>query len=84
MSEMETITLGGGCFWCVEAVYSELKGVVKVDAGYSGGDVANPSYREVCTGETGHAEVVQVTFDPKVISLREILTVFFLSTIPRL
>ncbi len=77
MSELETITLGGGCFWCVEAVYSELRGVVKVESGYSGGEVKNPSYREVCTGRTGHAEVAQVTFDPRLISLKEILTVFF-------
>ncbi len=77
VSKMETVTLGGGCFWCVEAVYRELKGVVSVEPGYSGGSVANPSYREVCTGETGHAEVVQVVFDPKLISLRDILDVFF-------
>lgn len=77
VSEMETITIGGGCFWCVEAVYSELKGVISVEPGYSGGDVANPTYREVCTGDTGHAEVVQVTFDPRVISLKDILEVFF-------
>ena len=73
----ESITLGGGCFWCVEAVYEELKGVERVESGYSGGKVANPTYRQVCTGTTGHAEVVQVTFDPKVISLKEILEVFF-------
>jgi len=73
----EAITLGGGCFWCVEAVYEELKGVERVESGYSGGKVANPSYRQVCTGTTGHAEVVQVTFDPKVISLKEILEIFF-------
>ena len=73
----ELITLGGGCFWCVEAVYEELKGVERVESGYSGGKVANPSYRQVCTGTTGHAEVVQVTFDPKVIALKEILEIFF-------
>jgi peptide-methionine (S)-S-oxide reductase len=73
----EVITLGGGCFWCVEAVYEELKGVERVESGYSGGKVANPSYRQVCTGTTGHAEVVQVTFDAKVISLKEILEIFF-------
>jgi len=73
----EGITLGGGCFWCVEAVYEELKGIERVESGYSGGKVANPSYRQVCTGTTGHAEVVQVTFDPKVISLKEILEIFF-------
>lgn len=73
----ELATLGGGCFWCLEAVYQELEGVLKVESGYSGGRVANPSYREVCTGTTGHAEVVQLTFDPQVISFREILHVFF-------
>jgi len=73
----EVITLGGGCFWCVEAVYEELKGVERVESGYSGGKVANPSYRQVSTGNTGHAEVVQVTFYPKVISLKEILEIFF-------
>ena len=70
-------TLGGGCFWCIEAVFSELKGVVKAESGYSGGTVSNPSYEDVCTDETGHAEVVQVTFDPKLISYNEILHVFF-------
>jgi peptide-methionine (S)-S-oxide reductase len=70
-------TLGGGCFWCLEAVYDELNGVESVESGYSGGTVANPSYRQVCTGATGHAEVVQVTFDPAVVSFKEILEVFF-------
>jgi peptide-methionine (S)-S-oxide reductase len=73
----EVITLGGGCFWCVEAVFGELKGVEKVVSGYCNGKVKNPTYKEVCTGLTGHAEVVQVTFDPKIISLTEILEVFF-------
>jgi peptide-methionine (S)-S-oxide reductase len=73
----EAATLGGGCFWCLEAVYSELKGVVKAISGYSGGNVPSPSYEDVCTDETGHAEVVQITFDPKVITYREILQVFF-------
>ncbi len=73
----EVATLGGGCFWCLEAVYDELKGVEDVVSGYAGGTVANPSYQLVCTGRTGHAEVVQVTFDPAVISYREILQVFF-------
>jgi peptide-methionine (S)-S-oxide reductase len=73
----EVATLGGGCFWCTEAVFLELKGVTKVESGYSGGTVANPSYEEVCTGKTGHAEVVQVTFDPQTISFRQILQVFF-------
>ena len=73
----QVATLGGGCFWCIEAVYSELKGVVKAESGYAGGNVTNPSYEDVCTDETGHAEVVQITFDPNVISYREILQVFF-------
>jgi peptide-methionine (S)-S-oxide reductase len=73
----EVVTLAGGCFWCLEAVYDELKGVLDVVSGYSGGQVINPSYKAVCTGETGHAEVVQVTFDPQVISYRELLELFF-------
>ena len=73
----EIATLAGGCFWCLEAVYDELKGVMDVVSGYSGGNVANPSYEAVCTGKTGHAEVVQVTFDPAVISYRQLLQVFF-------
>jgi peptide-methionine (S)-S-oxide reductase len=73
----DTVTLGGGCFWCLEAVYRELTGVEKVESGYSGGTVPNPTYEQVCTGTTGHAEVVQVTFDPAIISFREILEVFF-------
>jgi peptide-methionine (S)-S-oxide reductase len=74
---LSTATLGGGCFWCLEAVYDQLNGVEKVVSGYAGGNVPNPSYRQVCTGTTGHAEVVQITFDPQVISFREILEVFF-------
>lgn len=73
----EFATLGGGCFWCVEAIYQDLKGVLKVESGYSGGHVDNPTYREVCSGLTGHAEVIHVTFDPAVISFKEILEVFF-------
>ncbi len=73
----ETLTLGGGCFWCMEAVFKDLKGVDQVVSGYSGGRVPNPSYEQVCTGRTGHAEVVQVTFDPSVVSLRDLLHVFF-------
>jgi peptide-methionine (S)-S-oxide reductase len=73
----EVATLGGGCFWCLEAVYVELRGVEKVESGYSGGTVPDPTYRQVCTGTTGHAEVVQVTFDPEVVSFWEILEVFF-------
>lgn len=75
--QMETATLGGGCFWCVEAIFQDLKGVQKVESGYTGGHVANPTYREICTGTTGHAEVIQVTFDPAVISFKEILEIFF-------
>ena len=74
----EVATLAGGCFWCLEAVYDQLIGIESVESGYMGGSVANPSYDEVCTGTTGHAEVVQVTFDPKVLSFRELLEVFFL------
>jgi peptide-methionine (S)-S-oxide reductase len=76
-SRTEVATLGGGCFWCLEPVYEELKGVEKVESGYSGGTVPNPTYRQVCTETTGHAEVVQVTFDPEVVTFREILEVFF-------
>ncbi|MGI9175747.1 MAG: peptide-methionine (S)-S-oxide reductase MsrA [Rhodothermales bacterium] len=73
----EVATLGGGCFWCTEAVFEEIRGVESVVSGYAGGDVENPTYRQICTGRTGHAEVVQVTFDPDVISYREILQIFF-------
>ena len=73
----ETITLAGGCFWCVEAVFDEMKGVLSVDSGYANGHVANPSYQAVCTGMTGHAEVAQIKFDPSIISVRDILNVFF-------
>lgn len=75
--QKEIATLGGGCFWCLEAVYDELRGVEDVVSGYSGGHLKDPSYELVCSGATGHAEVVQVTFDPAVISYREILEVFF-------
>jgi peptide-methionine (S)-S-oxide reductase len=73
----EVITFGGGCFWCTEAIFDELKGVKHVESGYSGGTMPNPSYEQVCTGTTGHAEVNQVTFDPQVISLNDILHIFF-------
>jgi peptide-methionine (S)-S-oxide reductase len=76
-SRTEVATLGGGCFWCLEAVYQELRGVEKVESGYSGGDVPNPTYRQVCSETTGHAEVVQVTFDPNEVSYRDILEVYF-------
>ncbi len=73
----EVATLGGGCFWCIEAVFAGLKGVKSVKSGYSGGQTLNPTYRQVCEGTTGHAEVVQVEFDPAVITFAEILEVFF-------
>ena len=73
----EIATLAGGCFWCIEAVFDELKGVESVKSGYSGGTVAQPSYRLVCTGTTGHAEAARIAFDPKVISFKQILEVFF-------
>jgi len=78
MSEKtEIATLGGGCFWCLEAVFDELDGVLHVESGYAGGTVAHPTYRQVCTGTTGHAEAVQITFDRSRISFQEILHVFF-------
>ncbi len=73
----ETITLGGGCFWCLEAVFDELKGVTKVESGYAGGHVANPSYTQVSDGDTGHAEVVQITFDPQVVTRDTVLRAYF-------
>ena len=74
---LELATLAGGCFWCLDAVYRDLKGVVRVEAGYSGGRVANPSYKSVCSGETGHAEVVRIEFDPAQVPFRDLLRVFF-------
>lgn len=74
---LEVATLGGGCFWCLEAVYQSLEGVVKVESGYTGGSVKNPSYKEVCTGRTGHAEVVQVTFNPAAITYQDIIDIFW-------
>mgnify|MGYP003694995345 CR=1 FL=1 len=74
---MDTATLGAGCFWCIEAVFQELKGVESVTSGYAGGFIKNPSYKEVCTGRTGHAEVAQIVFDPDVISFDELLEVFW-------
>ena len=76
-SDREIATLAGGCFWCLEAVYNDLKGVESVESGYMGGKTANPSYEDVCSGETGHAEVVRLSFDPKSVSFKEILEVFF-------
>lgn len=74
---MELATFGAGCFWCVEAVFQDLQGVQKVVSGYSNGRIANPTYREVCSGLTGHAEVIQITYDPQVISFKELLEVFW-------
>jgi peptide-methionine (S)-S-oxide reductase len=74
---IDTATLAGGCFWCLEAAFDQLKGVESVQSGYAGGNVANPTYEQVCTGRTGHAEVVQVRFDPDVITYRDLLEVFF-------
>lgn len=76
-SEIDTITLGGGCFWCTEAVYERVQGVTAVESGYCNGHVVKPSYEQVCTGTTGHAEVVKVSFDPAQIGLREVLEIFF-------
>ncbi len=76
-TKLETAVLGGGCFWCLEAVYDELQGVASVENGYAGGTAPEPSYEQVCSGRTGHAEVVRITFDPGVVSYRELLQVFF-------
>lgn len=77
LSTREIATLAGGCFWCLEAVYETLRGVLEVEPGYSGGHVSHPTYEQVCTGTTGHAEAVRITFDPQVISYRDLLEVFF-------
>ncbi len=74
----EVLTLGGGCFWCIEAVFDMVRGVSSVESGYSGGQIPKPTYREVCSGETGHAEVVQISYDPGIISTRELLEIFFI------
>ncbi|MFL6215938.1 MAG: peptide-methionine (S)-S-oxide reductase MsrA [Blastocatellia bacterium] len=76
-ADKEVATLAGGCFWCLEAVFKDLRGVESAVSGYSGGSVANPTYQQVCAGTTGHAEVVQVTFDPRVVTFRDIIEVFF-------
>jgi peptide-methionine (S)-S-oxide reductase len=76
-NSQETVTLAGGCFWCIEAVFQEINGVENVVSGYTGGTTVNPTYKQVCSGETGHAEAVQVSFDPSKISYREILEIFF-------
>lgn len=76
-NKFESIVLGGGCFWCIEAVFDRVKGIEAAISGYAGGDVDNPTYEQVCSGETGHAEVTKITFDPGVISLEDILHIFF-------
>src|SRR5512145_2437984 len=76
-TNLHTATLAGGCFWCLEAVFDQVKGVHGVESGYAGGHTKNPSYREVCNGDTGHAEVVQVHYDPNVVSYQDILNIFF-------
>lgn len=76
-AKLETATLGAGCFWCVEAIFQDIKGIERVESGYSGGSTKNPTYEEVCSGKTGHAEVAQITFDPSVITYEQLLTVFF-------
>ena len=75
--QLSTATFGNGCFWCTEAIFQQLKGVETVVPGYTGGEVKNPTYKAVCTGTTGHAEVIQITYDPQIISYRELLDVFF-------
>ena len=77
MSDLQTIVLAGGCFWCTEAVYKEVRGVTDVESGYSNGQVQRPTYEDVCGGDTGHAEVVKVTYDPAQVSTRQILEIFF-------
>lgn len=77
MAELQTATFGGGCFWCTEAVFLELRGVLSVQSGYAGGHVANPTYEQVCTKTTGHAEVIQITYDPDQISYEDLLEIFF-------
>lgn len=73
----QQITLGGGCFWCIEGAFKQVRGVLKAQSGYAGGEKAEPTYEEVCTGNTGHAEVVQITFEPTALSVREVLEIFF-------
>ena len=82
LEHLEVTTLGAGCFWCIEAIFQDLKGVHSVISGYAGGHIANPSYKEVCTGNTGHAEVAVIKFDPKIISFKDILYVFWLTHDP--
>jgi len=77
MDNHEIATLGGGCFWCTEAIFDDLKGVLSVESGYSGGTAENPTYEQVCTGKTGHAEAIQIEFDPQAVTYRDILKIFF-------
>jgi peptide-methionine (S)-S-oxide reductase len=77
MSDLQTIVLGGGCFWCTEAVYKEVRGVTDVESGYSNGETERPTYEQVCTGRTGHNEVVKLTYDPALVSTRQLLEIFF-------
>jgi len=81
-NNMESIVFGGGCFWCTEAVFKSLKGVKNVSPGYAGGNIPNPSYEEVCNGTTGHAEVIKIDYDPSLVKLRDLMTVFFASHDP--
>ena len=76
-NKTQTATLAGGCFWCLEAIYDSIKGVTSVESGYAGGHTPNPTYKQICTGTTGHAEVVQVTFDPEIITFQDLLNTFF-------
>lgn len=78
----EQAVFGGGCFWCTEAIFEELNGVLKVEPGYSGGEIKNPTYKEVCQGNTGHAEVIQITFDPKIVNYNKLLEIFFFTHDP--
>ena len=82
MAQNQISTLGGGCFWCVEAVFQRIEGVISVKPGYAGGKTLNPTYKEICTGKTGHAEVAQITYDPKIVTFEQILDVFWLSHDP--
>jgi peptide-methionine (S)-S-oxide reductase len=77
MNKQEFATFGGGCFWCTEAIFNELEGVINVESGYSGGETLNPTYKDICTGTTGHAEVIHITFNPEIIHFSELLDVFF-------
>tara|TARA_X000000368_G_C22668442_1_gene552835 strand:+ start:26 stop:640 length:615 start_codon:yes stop_codon:yes gene_type:complete len=82
MAQNEISTLGGGCFWCVEAVFQRIEGVISVNPGYAGGKTLNPTYKQICTGKTGHAEVAQITYDPKIVKFEQILDVFWISHDP--